>query len=181
MASPWIFPPLNTAALHPLTALMFSSCVLFEALSTNLTKQSLTPHTHIYNTHEGPWGGGTPGLVPGRDLFFTWLQLNYSRQLEPSLPLRTTLLAADLVPADDAVLDTHLTVPSEQPWPLNRNIFFSPLLRPPLQPSMFSLLLLLIMVHTETVWRGLPSGADIIFPVLEQKIFELGDVSNLPK
>lgn len=146
----------------------------------NKTKSD-SAHPHLQHTR-GALRGGTPGLVPGRDLFFTWLQLNYSRQLEPSLPLRTTLLAADLVPADDAVLDTHLTVPSEQPWPLNRSSFFFSLSSGlPLQPPMFSLLLLLIMVHTETVWRGLPSGADIIFPVLEQKIFELGDVCNLPK
>lgn len=88
----------------------------------NKTKSN-SAHPHLQHTR-GALKGGTPGLVPGRDLFFTWLQLNYSRQLEPSLPLRTTLLAADLVPADDAVLDTHLTVPSEQPWPLNRSSFF---------------------------------------------------------
>lgn len=81
-------------------------------------------HPHLQTT-EGALKGGRPGLVPGRDLFFTWLQLNYSRQLDWSLPLRTTLLAADPPPADSpcsthtCTLETYLTVPSSSPdsWP----------------------------------------------------------------
>ena len=69
-----------------------------ETLSTSLTKHGLLhTHPHLQNT-ERALERGKPGLVPGRDLFFTWLQLNYSRQLDWSLPLRTTLLAADLMP-----------------------------------------------------------------------------------
>lgn len=157
-ASLWIFPPLNAAALHPLTALMFQAVRSVGGFinKPNKTKSDCAhPPTSTEHTAERGLGGRRPGLVPGRDFFFTWLQPNYSRQLEPSLPSRTTRLAADLVPADAAtaaVLDTHLMVPLSSPDPLNGRIFFFSL---PSKPQMFFLVLLLIMVHTETVCRGL--------------------------
>lgn len=85
-----------------------------ETLSTNLRKHSLL-HTPTPKNTEEALKSGRPRLVPGRDLFFTWLQLNYSRQLDWSLPLRTTLLAADLVPAGNTTLETYLMVPSHSP------------------------------------------------------------------
>lgn len=66
--------------------------------STNQDKHGLL-HSAPPREHRAALKGGRPGLVPGRDLFSTWLQLNYSRQLEWSLPPQTTRLAADLVPA----------------------------------------------------------------------------------
>lgn len=123
-------PPLNAAALHPLTALMFQAVRSVGGFinKPNKTKSDCAhPPTSTEHTAERGLGGRRPGLVPGRDFFFTWLQPNYSRQLEASLPSRTTRLAADLVPADAAtaaVLDTHLMVPLSSPDPLSGRIFF---------------------------------------------------------
>lgn len=68
-----------------------------EASSTNLTKHQLLCTPTPKNTEV--LKGARSGLVPGCDLFSTWLQLSYSRQLDWSLLLQTTLLEADLVHA----------------------------------------------------------------------------------
>lgn len=86
--------------------------------------------------------GGRPGLVSGRDVLLTWLQDNYSRQLDRDLPPETTLAAADLAPGDsttpwrsrirghlrEALIPPHPHPPVstewtcmslfQQPWPL---------------------------------------------------------------
>lgn len=85
-----------------------------ETLSTNLRKHSLL-HTPTPKNTEGALKSGRPDESQGVIFFFTWLQPNYSRQLDWSLPLRTTLLAADLVPADNTTLKTYLMVPSHSP------------------------------------------------------------------
>lgn len=55
--------------------------------------------------------GGRPRLVPGRDLLLTWLQGNYSRQLERDLPSETTLVLTHLVAADSTAAQTYSTAP----------------------------------------------------------------------
>lgn len=90
---------------------MFSLCALVETLSTDQKKKK-QQHTG-FSTHsrqqytEEALEGGKPWLVPGCDLLSTPLQLNYSRQLDWSLPLQTTLLAADLLPASNPATHTH--------------------------------------------------------------------------
>lgn len=94
-----------------------SSLILFSALSTKLTERSVCSTRPHLGCTEGALRGGRLGLVPGRDLLLTWLQLNYSRQLDGDLPSETTLLAADLVPTVTATAETYPRAPSASPDP----------------------------------------------------------------
>lgn len=152
------------------------SSVPLAALSSKPTKRSICSTQPHLRCTEGASRGGKPGLVPRRDLLLTWLQLNYSRRLDPDLLSGTTLLAADLATspprrrhirghlrAGPSLISNHRACPSfcSLGWfPCCRCCWF--------------------WWFTGGVWRGLPSSADIIFPVLQQKVFELGDVCNLP-
>lgn len=140
-------------------------------------KTEANSHTHTYRTQRGPRKGGRPGLVPGRDLFFTRLQLNYSRQLDWSRPLQTTLLAADLVPADSA--HTRTRTHWRQIWRYLQVALTPDLLRidwkskgfvcgdlPCSLRGVFTGCCCWLWWITGTVRRDSPSGAHVIFPVL---------------
>lgn len=148
------------------------SSPLLAALSSKLTQRSIcSTHPHLQRE---PWGE-KPGLVPRRDLLLTWLQLNYSRRLDRDLPSETTLLAADLAtsaPRRRRIRGHRRAAPGIV-WS-RTCLSFGGLGR------FCCCRCCWFWWFVEGVWRGLPSSADIIFPVLQQKVFELGDVCNLP-
>lgn len=164
----------------------------FEVLSKNRTQRRLLAHTHTYKTQRG-LGGRKAWISP-----WVWFVLHLvAAQLFQTIRLESASTdhptrcwpCASRQPLQRAHTCTHAHARTHaeynpDSWPplsFVRIKVFGPSSVFPVALKGFCHCCLWLCRITVTVWTSLPSSAHIIFSVLQQKVFELGDVRDLPR